>query len=785
VAGVEPAAVAPFAVLGRLGDSGVDGAAGPEDRLGGYQLVLWELLGDLGRGCAVRYAALWLPAGPDYLLWTPSVVWRPEPGAPGMVLPEPVGDPDVLLTVAGVVATTDVTDGGVRCGVLVLAHPERAGLLPVPARPLGTTALCVGLLLRRARYREEALAAQARADRAVRRVGVARLELATVQAVERDRLAVAVTATPDRQLRTILARADALKQALHTGSPDAATIVATMRSELSGMIEQFRALVRGVYPQVLRGVGVHAALKEFAGVLGVPVDFHGELGRRESWEIESGLYQAAASAVAALGLGGGAEPVRVELSRVGAALAIRAGRAGVEPARVAAALRDDARRLAALGGRLYAEWAPGMAETVVDIRLPVRLDGDWPLPAHPVGRRPARPASRSRAGAGAIGAAVGTCGAGAAERRLVDLLLACRGVAADSVPLRVALDRQDGLVRVAVVGTQAERLVAALCDWREDAAWQPPHEEPALPASYQYGPYRRVTLEPGHGAPTWRPVHTSDWSGVKGMDWSDMESGPGRLMVESPAGGLRGLRLVAWRERVDADLAVRLRGWSGGVDGPPDAVVLVLSGPATAAESEFVNVLRTPGEVGFPTVVFGALRVGAVAPPRSRQWLQTTSDAMVEWYPGAGGGGAIEGTIRAELCASAGILAARWALRALRAGAAAGQLDGAVAQTVEAAAADAYQIAELDLTQALRGRRILLPRGHEEALRLLGGYGKDARARLGLADDAGPNDEVRAATQALAYWRERAVADGTGPEERGACASVIRACERLLADVSR
>ncbi|MFD1325923.1 hypothetical protein, partial [Micromonospora sonneratiae] len=414
-------------------------------------------------------------------------------------------------------------------------------------------------------------------------------------------------------------------------------------------------------------------------------------------------------------------------------------------------------------------------------------------------------------GTTAIGAGAGTSLAGPAERRLVDLLLACRGVAADSLPVRVALDRQDGVVRVAVVGTQAQRLVAALCGWPGDAAWQPPDEVDVPPVCYQYGQYRRITLDPGRGAPPWRPVHIPDWSGLDatgtdttvldatgtdttvldatgtdttGTDRSGETSGCDRIVVESPADGLRGLRLMLWRERVDADLAVRLRGWSGGVDGPPDVVVLVLDGPVTAAESEFVNMLRTPGGEGFLPMVISALREGAAAPPRSRHWLRTASDAMVEWHPGTGGGGAIEGTLRAGLCTSAGILAARWALRALRACAAAGQLEGKVARAVEAAAAGAYQIEELDLIQALQGRRIFLPSGQQEALRLLVDNGLDARARLGLADDAGPDEVARAAAQAVAYWRGRAVAAGTGPEERGACASLIRACERLLAEVS-
>ncbi|WP_416902588.1 hypothetical protein [Micromonospora echinospora] len=758
----------PFAALVQLASSGaLPAPAGPEDPLGGYRPILRTLLRDLAQPHGVRYAALWLPAetaGTGAPPWTPAVAWRSRRWVRG-ALPIPAVDPDQLLGVPGVVATADVTDGGTRSGVLVLAHPEDPRYSLAGAASLGETAVCVGLLLRQARHRAACASVRARVDRAVQRVGATRLELLTVQAVERDRLATAVTATPGRQLQAILDRTTDLERALRAGSPQATEIVGGIRAGLGEMIEQFRSVVRGVYPQVLRSTGVRAALEEVTATLPVPVVFSGELGRRQGWEVESGLYQAGASAAAALGASGGEQPVTLELGRSGGVLTIRAQRAGTEPAEVATALRDDSRRLAALGGRLRVERDGPDAPTVVDILLPERLGGDWPEPA-----RAAEPPSAD------ADAAAPELLAGVPVRRLLTLLVTSREALTDSPPLRVAVERQDGRARVVVVGASASELVAALCE----PAGTPGEKPPAglsPPTGYQYQPYPRITLDPARGAPPWRPVRLPDWSGAA---WPGAAAGVDRILVEGPVDALRGLRLLHHRDDVDADLAARLRRWTGTSDGPPDAVVLVLSGPASAAESEFLAALRSPYGEGFSPVVVCALPAAATA--GTPQQLGSMCDAVVNWRAAPDGGTEIEAALRTRLRARTGVLAARWALRALLAGLAAGQLDDRFARAVEAAVAGAHEVPELDLLQALQGGRIRLPRGHDEAVRLLGAHGPDSRSRLGLAGDADSEEVTRAARRALTFWRAQSMVPDSGPAGRSACALLVRTCERLLTD---
>ncbi|WP_141725272.1 hypothetical protein [Micromonospora pallida] len=740
--------------------------------MGEYRPILRALLRELARAHAVRYAALWLPTEPAddtrTPQWRPEVTWRSRRWSQS-ALPIPTADPDLLLGTAGVVATADVTDGGARCGALVLAHPENPRYPLAVAAPLGETAVCVGLLLRQARHRAACATARTQVDRAEQQVSATQLELLTVQAVERDRLATVVTATPGRQLQAILDRTADLKRALRADSPQATEIASDIRAGLGEMIEQFRSVVRGVYPQVLRSTGVRAALEEVTATLPVPVVLGGELGRRQGWEIESGLYQAGASAAAALSASGGEQPVRLELGRSNGVLTIRAQRAGTEPAEVAAALRDDSRRLAALGGRLRVGRTGQDTPTVVDILLPERLGGDWPARAaepEPAGPHPGE------------ADAVPELLAGVSARRLLALLVTSRGAPADSPPLRVAVDRQDGQARVVVVGASAPELVSVLSEPAGAARWEPPVGM-VPPTGYQYHPYPRITLDPARGVAPWRPVRLPDWSGAA---WPDAATGVDRILVEGPVDALRGLRLLHHRDHVDADLAARLRHWSGTADGPPDAVVLALSGPASTAESEFLAALRSPYGEGFPPVTICALADGTAATAESPQPLESMCDAIVGWHTAPDGGTAIEAALRTRVRARAGLLAARWALRALVACLTAGQLDDQFARAVEATVAGAHEVPELDLLEALQGRRIRLPRGHEEALRLLGAHGPDRRSRLGLAGDAGSGEVTEAASRALVFWRTQALAPDSGPAGRSACALLVRTCERLLTD---
>jgi hypothetical protein len=120
-----------------------------------------------------------------------------------------------------------------------------------------------------------------------------------------------------------------------------------------------------VYPSVLRDQGPAAALDEVAADLPRPVRLHAHLGSRAAWELESGLYYAAASALRELA-GRPAErelTLRFEECRGEISVVLDDPAPPVAPERLEAALADDADRLVALGGglRITAPGADGAA----------------------------------------------------------------------------------------------------------------------------------------------------------------------------------------------------------------------------------------------------------------------------------------------------------------------------------------------------------------------------------------------------------------------------------------
>jgi signal transduction histidine kinase len=113
-------------------------------------------------------------------------------------------------------------------------------------------------------------------------------------------------------------------------------------------------IARGVYPAVLRDQGPYGALDELATDLPRVVRLTGTLPDRLAWEVESGIYYLAASAMQQLAGQEADLPLRVQLAHAD-------GRLSVEiedptPGTSIGALRDglahDAERLAALGGDL-------------------------------------------------------------------------------------------------------------------------------------------------------------------------------------------------------------------------------------------------------------------------------------------------------------------------------------------------------------------------------------------------------------------------------------------------
>jgi signal transduction histidine kinase len=199
--------------------------------------------------------------------------------------------------------------------------------------------------------------------------------LARARDLERRRLATALAGVTTDRLTALRGHLAVAAIDLSVGA-DAGPALVRARGELDELLDRFRGIARGVYPAMLRELGPFAALDELAAALPRTVLLTGGLPDRLEWEIESGLYHPAAAAVTDLAGQPADRPLRVHLAHGGGRLSVRIedpapGRAvGL----VGAGLRDEAERLAALGGDLTV--CDGGGAVTVAAWVPDRLGPD-------------------------------------------------------------------------------------------------------------------------------------------------------------------------------------------------------------------------------------------------------------------------------------------------------------------------------------------------------------------------------------------------------------------------
>ncbi|HEY0573407.1 MAG TPA: hypothetical protein VGD73_04845 [Pseudonocardia sp.] len=165
-----------------------------------------------------------------------------------------------------------------------------------------------------------------------------------------------------------------------TGAEAAQRAIQRARVRLDELLDRFRVIARGVYPAVLRDQGPYGALDELATDMPRLVRLTGALTDRLAWEVESGIYYLAASAMQQLAARDGDQPLRVHLAHENNQLSVELEDPTPDTSldELRAGLAHDAERLAALGGamvmfqdesggtRLRA-WLPDRLEPSVDL----------------------------------------------------------------------------------------------------------------------------------------------------------------------------------------------------------------------------------------------------------------------------------------------------------------------------------------------------------------------------------------------------------------------------------
>jgi hypothetical protein len=132
---------------------------------------------------------------------------------------------------------------------------------------------------------------------------------------------------------------------------------------------------------------------------------------------------------------------------------------------------------------------------------------------------------------------------------------------------------------------------------------------------------------------------------------------------------------------------------------------------------------------------------------------------------------------RADVLKASSALAALRALLAERPPAAASLIE----RSIERLESNAHELRELALLSAARTTGLgLSPAEADEAERLIGGAGTAPADRLGLPEDAAPEDLHRAAVAALHRWRAMAGSPLLDRAAAEACDVVTRSCEALV-----
>ena len=268
--------------------------------------------------------------------------------------------PHSLTTLAALLAQPDVDhvvpvlDGSVLRAVLAIGKPGLA-VTPADKRLMHDIAGGAGLLLRGVQLNAELQERVRRADELATELQASRQRLTHARDVERRRLIAELTQVmTDRLavLRIELAQVQDHLSGATVQAEQAQQALERARTGLDELLDRFRVIARGVHPAVLRDQGPYGALDELATELPRPVRLSGTLSQRLAWEVESGIYFLAASAMQHLAGRPADQALHVHLEHTQGRLAVRIDDPALAtPAEgVLAALTDDVDRLAALGG---------------------------------------------------------------------------------------------------------------------------------------------------------------------------------------------------------------------------------------------------------------------------------------------------------------------------------------------------------------------------------------------------------------------------------------------------
>ena len=246
-------------------------------------------------------------------------------------------------------------------GALSVSKRRGEALTPTEGRLLADLAGQVSLVLKNAGLREQLLAR-------LEEIGASRQRLVAAQDAERRRIERNIHDGAQQQLVALAIKLSITESLIGTDTDGERELLAELRQDAVGAVEDLRDLARGIYPPLLASAGLAAALEAQAKKAPVPTSVTAKAVGRYPQDVEAAVYFCILEALQNVAKYAGATRAEVRLAASGHSLefTVTDDGAGFDPGSKAygTGLQGMADRLHAHGGSLTVRSAPGAGTTI-------------------------------------------------------------------------------------------------------------------------------------------------------------------------------------------------------------------------------------------------------------------------------------------------------------------------------------------------------------------------------------------------------------------------------------
>ncbi|MFL5736542.1 MAG: histidine kinase [Actinomycetota bacterium] len=326
------------------------------ERMGGtYGVddVLQRMASIVAEGAGASRVEVWLRVGEEL---RPGATWPVD--AEPSVATAVVGDE--LPVFEGVTLAVAVRHGEELLGAIALEKPRSEPPSPTEEKLVQDLAAQAGLVLRNARLTAELLAN-------VEELRASRRRLVQAQDEERRKIERNLHDGAQQQLVAVNVQLGLLQR--QAEDPEKVKQAATrLQSAVTDALDDLRDLARGIYPPLLADKGLPEALAAQGRKAVVPTSVEPDSVGRYPQEIEAAVYFCALEALQNIGKYAHASSALVRLSQENGELRFEISDDGegfdAESTSYGTGLQGMADRLAAIGGELAVESAPGSGTTI-------------------------------------------------------------------------------------------------------------------------------------------------------------------------------------------------------------------------------------------------------------------------------------------------------------------------------------------------------------------------------------------------------------------------------------